>query len=75
MSKDETIDCHSNQHDYWVIEMARRGYVVVNADWAANGESEIMSNGGYLVVLLVSLFPKVSNFISYNRPFYFSFHF
>lgn len=37
-----------HQHDYWVVEMARRGYVVVNADWAANGESEIMSNPGYV---------------------------
>ena len=44
----------AHQHDYWVIEMARRGYVVVNADWAANGESEIMSNGGYVKAIMDS---------------------
>ena len=43
-----------HQHDYWMVEMARRGYVVVNADWAANGESEIMSNPGYVKAIFDS---------------------
>ncbi len=43
-----------HQHDYWVVEMARRGYVVVNADWAANGESDVMSNSGYVKAIIDS---------------------
>lgn len=35
---------NGHQLDCWSIEFARRGYVVVNADWNGNGETEIMSS-------------------------------
>ena len=35
---------NGHQLDCWSIEFARRGYVVINADWNGNGETEIMSS-------------------------------
>lgn len=35
---------NGHQLDCWSIEFSRRGYVVINADWNGNGETEIMSS-------------------------------
>lgn len=40
---------NGHQLDCWSIEFARRGYVVVNADWNGNGETDTMSKMDYYV--------------------------
>lgn len=40
---------NGHQLDCWSIEFSRRGYVVINADWNGNGETDVMSDMSYYV--------------------------